>query len=74
MPDPKCRARLLRAIQNDEKAAELARQIAMRHFEQDLEMQELFLPLIEEVKGMGRMVASELAWELFVLLELNPAP
>lgn len=55
--------------QNNETAAKVAHEVALEQFKKNPEIQLLFAPLLDDVKGMGSMVASELAWKLFLLLK-----
>ena len=61
--------KVMRLIWNDERVDGMAQAIAARRFKRDTEIQEVFEPLQEAVPGMGKMVASELAWKLFLWLE-----
>lgn len=67
MPDKRSYSLLL--AQNNEGAAKVANEVALKRFRKDPAVQQLFAPLLDEVKGMGAMVAAELAWKLFVLIE-----
>jgi len=59
----------LRLVQNNETAAKVASEVALKQFRENPEIQLLFAPLLEEVKGMGSMVAAELAWKLFMWID-----
>lgn len=59
---------ILRLVQNNETAAKAANEVALKQFRQNPEIQLLFAPLLGEVRGMGSMVAAELAWKLFILI------
>lgn len=58
-------------IWNDERVDGMAQAIAARRFKKDTEIKEMFEPLQDAVPGMGDMVASELAWKLFLWLETS---
>lgn len=63
--------RVMLMIWNDEEVERLARSIALKQFQADPAIRELFAPLMEEVQGAGPLVTSEVAWKLFLWLQTS---